>query len=525
MMKNSTAIRSLVIGLMLLISLNAPGQEKKGSRKIEILHANSLEYSEKVNANVRRFIGDVKFRHNEFTMYCDSAYSYTNKNQIDAFSNVHINRGDTLHLYGDFLSYDGNANFGKVRKNVRLTDPQATLYTDSLNFYTERNYAYYFDGGRIDNEDKTITSIEGHYYSDRNIAHFKDSVTIKDPDYTVHADTLKYNTQTEVAFFFGPTNIYSDKNYLYCENGWYKTKSDQFFFSRNARYEKGDRIIKGDTLSYDDSTGYGEIRSNAEIIDTSSQIILRGNYSEYTDEPQKAFMTDSAHLISVDNQSDSLYLHADTLKSHYDTTGQNRIFKAYYNAKIFKSNLQGRCDSLTYTEADSIIRMYVDPVIWNDSTQISANFIEIHTQNNNISKFRLENAAFMISMEDTARFNQIKGKTMIGHFTGGKLQKVRVNGNGETIYYTKDKNQVVGVNKAVSSNLLITLKDNEVTRVTMLQKPEGVLYPPTQLKETKLDGFRWLISLRPKSKYDIFRKDDNSIKEKPQEDQTPPEGS
>ena len=524
MLKHSAALCSLVIALLLLNTGEVWGQEQQKSRKIEILHANSLEFSKKVNPNVRRFIGDVKFRHNEFTMYCDSAYSYTNKNQIDAFSNVHITKGDTLHLYGDFLSYDGNANFGKVRKNVRLKDPQASLYTDSLNFYSERNYAYYFDGGRIVNEDKTITSIEGHYYSDQNIAHFKDSVTIKDPDYTVHADTLKYNTQTEVAFFFGPTDIYSDKNYLYCENGWYKTKSDQFFFSRNARYEKGARIIKGDTLYYDDSTGYGEIRSHAEIIDTSSQIILRGNYSEYTDEPQKAFMTDSAHLISVDNQSDSLYLHADTLKSHYDTTGQNRIFKAYYKARIFKSNLQGRCDSLTYTEADSIIRMYVDPIIWNDSTQITADFIEIHTQNNDISKFRLENAAFMVSMEDSARFNQIKGKTMIGNFTDGKLHTVNVNGNGETIYYTKDKDQIVGVNKAVSSNLLIRLKDNEVDRVTLLQKPEGTLYPPTQLKETKLDGFQWLINLRPKTKYEIFKKDE-PVKEKPQEDQTPPEGN
>jgi lipopolysaccharide export system protein LptA len=522
MLKHSATLCKLVIVLILLGTMSTKGQEQQKSRKIEILHANSLEFSEKINPNVRRFIGDVKFRHNEFTMYCDSAYSYTNKNQIDAFSNVHITKGDTLHLYGDFLSYDGNANFGKVRRNVRLEDPQAKMYTDSLNFYSERNYAYYFDGGRIVNEDKTITSIEGHYYSDRNIAHFKDSVTIKDPDYTVHADTLKYNTQTEVAFFFGPTNIYSDKNYLYCEHGWYKTKSDQFFFSQNARYEKGDRIIKGDTLYYDDSTGYGEIRSHAEITDTSSQIILRGNYSEYTDEPQKAFMTDSAHLISVDNQSDSLYLHADTLKSHYDTTGQNRIFKAYYKARIFKSNLQGRCDSLTYTEADSIIRMYVDPVIWNDSTQITADFIEIYTKNNDISKFRLENSAFMVSMEDTARFNQIKGKTMIGHFTDGKLHTVNVNGNGETIYYTKDKKQIVGVNKAVSSNLLIKLKDNEVDRVTLLQKPEGTLYPPAQLKETKLDGFQWLINLRPKTKYEIFRIDE-PIKEKPQEEKKPPD--
>jgi len=517
--------RGVILLCLLFVGSLAMSQETPKSRKIEILHANSLLFNKKMNPNVRRFIGDVKFRHNEFTMYCDSAYSYTNKNKIDAFSNVHITRGDTLHLYGDFLSYDGNRNFGKVRRNVKLTDPQASLYTDSLNFYSEQNYAYYFDGGRIVNQDKTITSLEGHYYSDRNIAHFKDSVKITDPDYRVHSDTLKYNTQDEVAFFFGPTQIYSDENYLYCENGWYKTIPNKFFFRKNALYKKNDRIIRGDTLFYDDSLGYGEIRSNAEIMDTTKDIILRGNYSEYTEEPERAFMTDSAHMITVDDESDSLYLHADTLRSRKDSSGENRIFNAYYGVRIYKSNLQGKCDSLSFTQQDSIIRMYYDPVVWSDSTQITANFIEIHTTNNNISQFFLEEAAFMTSMEDSTRFNQIKGRNMTGYFRDNKLYKVEVNGNGQTIYYTRDKNKTVGVNKAVSSNLLIKFINNEVRRITFIKDPEGTLYPLGDLEETRLSGFQWLLDLRPKTKYDIFLKI-HSLKsqEKKEQESPPPSG-
>jgi lipopolysaccharide export system protein LptA len=518
----SRTINKIVVLSFLLIigiGLNAAAQKNKEPKEIKILNANSLEYNEKINPNVRRFIGDVKFKHNEFIMFCDSAYSYTNKNKIDAYSNVHIKRGDTLDLYGDFLSYDGNKNFGQVRRNVVLRDKQARLTTDSLNFYTENNYAYYFDGGKIVNEDKTITSKEGHYYSDRNIANFKDSVIIEDPDYTVYCDTLEYNTETEQAFFFGPTHIHSDTNYLYCENGWYKTKQAKFFFRKNARYEKKDRIIKGDTLFYDDSLGYGEIRSNAVIMDTTKDVILKGNYSEYTDNPEKAFMTDSAHMITIDDENDSLYLHADTLKSHYDTTGEYRIFKAYYKTRIYKSNLQGKCDSLYYSLKDSIIRMYHNPVIWSDSSQITADFIEIFTQNNRIDKFVLHDAAFMISREDKDRFNQIKGKTMTGYFNkNNDLTTVKVNGNGQTIYYTKDKNNIVGVNKAISSNLLIKLKDNQVIRVTMLKKPDGTLYPIGDLEETKLEGFKWLEEFRPKSKFEIFlanqgkksKKEDNS---------------
>ena len=503
------ALRGYKLILLMLLFIMGTGfvtqaQKKKQTRRIQINFAEVTKFNAQINPNARILVGDVELAHNDFNMFCDSALFYTDSNKIEAFSNVHIQRGDTLDLYGDYLSYNGNKNFGRVRRNVVLRDKQAKLTTDSLNFYTENNYAYYFDGGRIVNEDKNITSRQGHYYSDRNIANFKDSVVIKDPDYTVYCDTLEYNTETEVAYFFGPTHIHSDKNYLYCENGWYKTKEAQFFFRKNASYEKEDRIIKGDTLFYDDTLGYGEIRSNAEIKDTTEDVILKGNYSEYTDEPEKAFMTDSAHLISVDDENDSLYLHADTLKSHYDSTGEHRIFKAYYQVRMYKSNLQGKCDSLYYSLKDSIIRMYKDPVIWTDSSQITADFIEIFTENNQISKFVLHNAAFMISREADDRFNQIKGKTMTGYFKNNHLKTVEVNGNGETIYYTKNKNDIVGVNKAVSSNLLIKLRDNQVIRVTMLEKPDGTLYPLGDLKETKLSGFQWLEEFRPKTKYEIF---------------------
>jgi len=515
--------RLILITLILILGSGfmAQAQKKKQTRQIRINFAEVTKFNAKISPNARILVGDVELAHDDFTMFCDSALFYTDSNRIEAFSNVHIQRGDTLDLYGDYLSYNGNRNFGRVRNNVILRDKQARLTTDSLNFYSENNYAYYFDGGKIVNEDKTITSRQGHYYSNRNIANFKDSVVIKDPDYTVNCDTLEYNTETEVAYFFGPTHIHSDKNYLYCENGWYKTRQSRFFFRKNAYYEKEDRIIEGDTLYYDDSLGYGEIRSRAIIRDTTEDVILKGNYSEYTNEPEKAFMTDSAHLISVDDENDSLYLHADTLRSHYDSTGKHRIFKAYYQARIFKSNLQGKCDSLYYSLKDSIIRMYHEPVIWTDSSQVTAEFIEIFTKNNQVTKFILHNAAFMVSREANDKFNQIKGKTMTGYFRDNALHTVEVNGNGETIYYTKNEKGIVGVNKAVSSNLLIKLRENQVIRVTMLEKPDGTLYPLGDLKETKLSGFQWLEEFRPKSKYDIFLSSLNPEAKKEGDPQSP----
>ncbi len=473
-------------------------------KKIKILNSNTLEYNKNINPNVRRFIGNVIFEHNESVMYCDSAYSYTNQNRIDAFGNVHIERGDSLHVYGDFLSYNGNTNFGKLRKNVQLQDPEARVLTDSLNFYAEQDYAYYFNGGTIISEDKTITSTTGHYYSNEKMAYFKKDVRVESPDYIVEADTLNYDTENEIAYFNGPTNIHNDTSRLYCENGWYKTNSNEFLFTKNARYQKKERILKGDTLYYNDPKGLGVIKKNAEIIDTSRNIILRGHYSEYSEEPAKAFLTDSALMIQIDKEKDSLFLHADTLKSHYDSTETYRIFRAYFKVKFFKTNLQGKCDSLSYSLEDSTIRMYYNPVIWSDSNQIYADHITIHLKNDEVNQFDLESNSFIVSRQDNNKFNQIKGKNMIGYVQNNKIKRVDVEGNGQTIYYTKDKNKIVGVNKALCSNLIIKLENNEVSRINMVKSPEGVLYPLGNLKETKLDGFKWLENERPRSKDDIY---------------------
>src|SRR6056297_3276422 len=123
--------------LLLFPALSAQNKEQ-----IKILNSNSLEYSKHIGEGVSRFLGDVIFEHNNATMYCDSAYLFNKQNVIHAYSNVHLNRGDTLHLYGDFMRYNGNTNIGNVRQNVILKDENATLTTDSLDFNTKTSVAH-----------------------------------------------------------------------------------------------------------------------------------------------------------------------------------------------------------------------------------------------------------------------------------------------------------------------------------------------------------------------------------------------
>ncbi|PLX15403.1 MAG: hypothetical protein C0597_08955, partial [Marinilabiliales bacterium] len=65
-------------------------------------------------------------------------------------------------------------------------------------------------------------------------------------------------------------------------------------------------------------------------------------------------------------------------------------------------------------------------------------------------------------------------------------------------------NEIVGVNFAESSDIIIHMKNGQVNRINMIKQPTGTLFPLEEFKETKLKDFQWLDHLRPKSKDAIF---------------------
>src|SRR6056297_4088310 len=494
--------RFIIAGLtcILCLAYNTTILFAQNKEQINILNSDLILGGKDIGEGVRRFIGNVAFEHNNTTMYCDSAYMFSKRNVIHAYSNVHINRGDTLHLYGDFMRYSGNINV----RNVILKDDDATLTTDSLDFNTKTNVAYYFNGGKIVNNKNNLESEIGYYYANDDVFVYKDSVIVRTPDYTVYTDTLRYNTKTEIAYFLGSTNIYNEDNHLYAENGWYKTKEKEFQFNQNARYQNKEKILLGDSLFFDDSIGVGIAIDNIEMIDTAENMILKGHYAYYLREPEKFLVTDSALLIQVTDKTDSLFLHADTLRSNYDSSGTYRILKAYHQVQIYRADFQARCDSMVYSLEDSVITLHTQPVLWAEGSQMVADLIKVYTKNQKIDYFHLIGSSLIISQEASDKYNQIRGKEMKGYIRENNLYKVDVFGNGQSIYYTKDKEKIVGVNFAESSDLTIYLENGQVSRINMIKQPTGTLFPPGELEETKLKGFNWLEDLRPKSKFDIF---------------------
>ncbi|MBN2682795.1 MAG: hypothetical protein JXR58_09830 [Bacteroidales bacterium] len=584
-------MKQFVFGL-LLFSVILPlqffaqvkNQEKKESSEIEILNAEYLEYVE-VHGNFQKLVGNVVFKHDNALLYCDTAHFYKDNNSLIAFSNVYIRQGDSLHMYGNWLKYDGKTKIAKFRKKVKLVDKELTLFTDSLDFDRNTNIGKYEHGASIIDNENDLASKVGYYYSDKKLMFFKDSVVLINPQYTMYSDTLKYHTGTEIAYFYGPTRIVSDSNLIYCENGWYDTKKDISRFSKNAFLQSPTQKLSGDSLYYDRKLGFGEGLKNVEIIDTTEKLILRGNIGHYFQSPERSMMTDSAVFINY-SEGDSLYLHADTLRMHtfndtikqkrfinvadslrlsdsllvnaelltdslgrkrtsreirvwypiglptdtvvavyVDTAMDFKMVRGFYRVKMYKSDFQGKCDSLVYSTMDSTMKLYHDPILWSDNNQLTAEFIEMLTGNNTIKEVMMRNKAMIIADQDSIRFNQIKGREMKGFFNKSDLRRIDVSQNSQVIYFIEDdsgdttdleEKEFIGVNYVESSKMIIHLEDGEVSRIHFIPASDGRVMPLDEkpASEQRLEGFAWRIEHRPKKLADIFLWEGFSISDK-----------
>lgn len=490
-----------------------PVPEKPGKRKIEVIHADEVidETEKTTGKRLTRLLGNVSLRHYEITMLCDSAHFYPGFNQIKSYSRIHMEQGDTLDLYGDSLFYDGTSETASVDGNVELVDKETRLFTNSIKYNVTDKIARYNTGGKIINGQNTLTSIIGVYFVSRSLFNFKDSVKIVNPDYVMTADTMDYNTESETAFFTGPSELNGDSLYLYCERGWYDTKNDISRIWKNALIDNRKQIIRGDSLYYEENTGYGQSFGNISISDTTNNILVSGNYAWYYKDPERFMVTDRALFVQISNNKDSLFLHADTINAVtvIDTSGYNfRLMRAYYGCRIFSKDIQARCDSLSYSFRDSVIRLYTSPIIWSEENQLTSDSMALFTKNRKADRLELYSSAFVTSQVDEVRYNQIKGRDLTGYFKENELFRINIEGNGETIYYLVDKDEVVGVNKAKCARLEIYIDDGKISEIYEYQNPEGVIDPPEQENplDIRLEGFLWLDAIRPKKMTDIFRK-------------------
>jgi lipopolysaccharide export system protein LptA len=487
-------------------------QDKK--KKITIIQVGTMKGIDKGKRQVLTDKEKVILKLDDMDIECSKAIIEQKTNSFDAYRNVHVQKGKTLNIYSDFLSYDGTTENGKFRDNVKMIEEGQTLTTDYLDFNASDNSGYFYNGGRIVDSSTVLDCKRGYYFPDKSQYIFYDSVVVHRDDYVMYSDTLEYNLKSKIFTVFGPTEIVSDDQYIYCERGTYNTETDVAQVSQNAFMRSPERHVKGDSLYYDKQNGYGETFGHIEIQDSVRDVIIHGNKAYYFDQPEKAIVTKDALFIKLTDSGDSLYLHADTLcyevdtaATAADTTGlKHKRAKAYYRAQCYKSNFQMRCDSIVYLLQDSVIKLYKEPILWTGINQLIAKQIDAFLKNGQIDYALMNEEALIISNNDTTIFNQVSGDDMKGFFKENELEQINVKGNANSIYFVEDEEDYLGFHKSGSNEMKLYFKDRKVQTVKFIGGEEKTLFPLKSMgkEKSKLDRFAWYEKYRPKSIIDIF---------------------
>ena len=498
-----------LFGVCLLSAQDKKKEPEKKKTRVDLLHAEEAQADKVLHPDIQILIRSVKLRHDSMYMYCDSALIYEKTNSVEAFGNVRMEQGDTLFIYGDYLYYDGMSQLAMLRENVRMINRNTTLTTDSLNYDRLYNLGYYFEGGTLTDEENVLTSEWGEYSPATKISVFNHDVKLVNPKFILTSDTLKYSTATKIATILGPSDIVSDNNHIYSERGFYNTTTEQAeLLDRSVLTNEGKKLT-GDSIFYDRVLGYGEAFENVQMNDTINRNMLTGNYCFYNEITGSALATQRAVAIDY-SQGDSLFMHADTLRMKtffLNTDSMYKEMRAYFKVRMYRSDLQGVCDSLVFSTKDSCLTMYRDPIVWNGPQQLLGEEIKVFMNDSTVDWAHIINQALTVERKDSVHYNQVNGKEIKAYFENGDVHKVDVLGSVHVVYYPEEKDStMIGMNVSETSVLNMFLKNRQMEKMIMSPKSNGTLYPMDQIPPDKLylDNFVWFDYIRPLNKDDIF---------------------
>jgi lipopolysaccharide export system protein LptA len=507
--------KNLILPFLLFTFLGV-SQSKKMVYSADQQYVNEEKYP---GATV--LIGKVKMLHEGAVLTCKQALYYQKQNFFKALENVVIKQGDTITQTSDYLDYDANSKQVLSWGNVVLKDPEMTLTADTLQFDRLNQKLYYRSFATIKDQTNTLNSKNGNYYLETKKFTATTKVSVVNPEHNLVSNHLDYYTNSGLAYLFGPSIITNsqNENRIYCERGFYNTKTDISYFIKNAKLYLKERTVEGDSLYYDKNKGFASATNNIQVIDTIRNFVTKGNYAEIFEDSDSLFIIKKAVAISI-VEKDSTFIHGDTLL----VTGEpeKRIVRTYHNVKIYKSDLQGKCDSIYTKQQSGITKMFKDPVLWSEGNQITGDTIHLisDVKTEKLDSLKVLNNAFIVSKDSLSvyDFNQIKGRNIFGKFKDNKLDLLLVKGNAESIYYNRNEqtDSIETITKEISSNIEFTLDKGQINSIKYLKKSEGKTYPPSMFTEDlrKLQGFIWRASEQPKTKEDIFIIDTVKDKEK-----------
>ncbi|MBR1769780.1 MAG: hypothetical protein IJ748_04900, partial [Bacteroidales bacterium] len=371
------------------------------------------------------------------------------------------------------------------------------------------------------------------------------------PDATVYTDSLFYDTRTDESTFFGPTDILlDDSTKIYTTQGSYNTDSEEFYSEKRPEIYTKDQFISGDTMYYHRKLKEGFALGNLFMQDTANDMIVTCDSAFLTtvDTNSTALLTANILCRQID-KDDTLYFHSDTLRIEMDTSYKVYDIYGYQHCKFYREDFQGASEWAHYNVEDSLLTMLINPVLWNEDTQLSSDTVIMETDAKGIKKMYMFPNPLVVQNSDTLTelfFNQAIGKNLTAWFEKNSIRYAEIVGNSEIVYYLweekKKKNadstlhidtvitktdtlyiakeniikekELTGVNIGSSRQLNLYFSKGEIKKMTAVDNPRFYIDQDEKLSSTEkyLRGFHWSIKDKPMKPEDVFIKRNLNIK-------------
>jgi len=446
---------------------------------------------------------------------------------------------------------------------VQLRDPAYTIDTDSLLYNTQNRTTRFISQTLIkDSSGRIIKTREGFYNQQTGKAEFGQRPEIIDGKTSIRANRIAFDDSTGVYQAEGNAVIIDTAQGTTIIGGliYQNRKTEAVLATRKPlmiiKQENDSIYITADTLfsaRLTDKFGRASlmidtiketrvvaINEKDSTRNISNDTLLSQGFTDtlgkidlvVTDTINEKKLVTINQKESIKNNKADTFLSqklsdtllnmnspvADTVKekkliaiNEKDST--NRYFEAYRNVRIFSDSLQSVCDSMFYSFKDSVFRLYKDPVVWAQNSQITGDTILLFTKNKKADKVEAFENSFLINRIENDVYNQIKSSRMDGWFVDGNIDSVRAKAFAECIYYIQDEDSAyTGINQSQCDIIDIYFsagsngEKKELEKVVFRSAVTGTLWPISQKSpnEMQLPGFRWLEERRPKTKYEMF---------------------
>lgn len=435
-------------------------------------------------------------------------------------------------------TYDSKEKTFVFEDQVRIFMDTLFMKMDRMDYLSKENKAIFGPNTFAWMEDGFIHSDAGYYDRKDSVVNFSNTVYMNDPTYEAWAEDVYYYRQSNKVEMFDNVRILdtADLLVLFGNHGIYEKDSSRatmtrepavVYYGENENHEVDTLFLRADTVVFWGTPMCDFTKDQVEAAQKhradalfDALLELRTKQAEERAKNLEERMRAAGKLPPLKDSSgaaaDSLSnnigsLSVENTAAPQDTTPQIdstlvKQLRAWNNAKVYRTDVQFCCDSLEFTELDSIMVLYGKPILWNKvKNQLTSETMHLLFRNGSLHRGSMLTDARITSMEDTLHFNQIRSTEMMGFFAENQLYRFDALGGVSAVFYMQEKHEISNVNLKQAKSLTAVIEGNTAKRMLYLDEIKSDAYPlgEIEMDKQRLKGFEWRPDERPVDRFVI----------------------